>query len=324
MYIPSTTTAATLELEAHNDFVRYTSFGFGAGKDLTSEDWSSLIGIVTAIIGNVLISFALNTQRYAHLRLNKDTNEEAERRKSERRKSRKAAGDAKDYGTVQQDIAEERARENARYGPANGELELEEEEEAQESDPLIPRLGSRQPSSSTAESSLPNDDDEKSEEEGKNKSYLKSPIWWLGIALMVLGEAGNFLAYGFAPASIVSPLGVVALISNCMIAPLLLHEKFRWRDAVGVVIAVAGCVTVVLSASDSNPRLDPDIIWDLITTWEFETYLGITVGLIVILVFASNKYGDKSILIDIGLVGLFGGYTALSTKGVWCLVTAGT
>jgi drug/metabolite transporter (DMT)-like permease len=324
MYIPITTNAAdSLDLNAYNnDPVRHTSFGFGGGKDLTSEDWSSLIGIVTAIVGNVLISFALNTQRYAHLRLSQESNDDAERRRSQRRKNkRKSGGDGRNYGTQQEEIAEERARENARYGPANGQLELEEEE-AHEGDPLIPALGSRKTSQSTVDSSLPNGNDEKGDAEGKSKSYLKSPIWWLGIALMTLGEAGNFLAYGFAPASIVSPLGVVALISNCLIAPLLLHEKFRWRDAIGVVIAVGGCVTVVLSASDSNPRLNPDIIWDLITTWEFETYLGVTVGLIAILMFASNKYGHKSVLIDIGLVGLFGGYTALSTKGIASLLSS--
>lgn len=333
MYIPITTTTtigAPLDFRAHDD-LRPNYFGFGSGKDLTSGDWSSLIGIVTAIVGNVLISFALNTQRYAHLRLSQDSSERAEKSRAERRKRRggngksRARGDGRHYGSEQlqqqEDVAEERARDNARYGPENGRLELEEEEEPQEGDPLIPSLGSRKSSSSTAGSSLPNGDDEKGEGEGKNKSYLRSPIWWLGISLMVLGEAGNFLAYGFAPASIVSPLGVVALISNCLIAPLLLHEKFRWRDAVGVVIAVAGCVTVVLSASDSNPRLDPDIIWDLITTWEFETYLGVTVGLIIVLLFASNKYGEKSILIDIGLVGLFGGYTALSTKGIASLLS---
>jgi drug/metabolite transporter (DMT)-like permease len=335
MYIPLTTTAR--DALDNDDLLRTTYFGFGGGKDLTSHDWSSLIGIVTAIVGNVLISFALNTQRYAHLRLSQDSSERAEKRRAERKNGKKsrsgngksrAQGDGRHYGTSeaqqleeQEEIAEERARENARYGPANGALELEEEEEPREGDPLIPSLGSRKSSSSTAGSSLPNGDDEKGEDEGKSKSYLKSPIWWLGISLMVLGEAGNFLAYGFAPASIVSPLGVVALISNCLIAPLLLHEKFRWRDAVGVVIAVGGCVTVVLSASDSNPRLDPDIIWDLITTWEFETYLGVTVGLIIVLLFASNKYGHKSILIDIGLVGLFGGYTALSTKGIASLLS---
>jgi drug/metabolite transporter (DMT)-like permease len=345
MYIPITTTntaAAPLDFRAaaslDDAFLRTNYFGFGGGKDLTSHDWSSLIGIVTAIVGNVLISFALNTQRYAHLRLSQDSNERAEKRRAERKRRRRngngngksrTRGDGRHYGSEAQqqheeqvEIAEERARENARHGPANGRLELEEEEEPQEGDPLIPSLGSRKSSSSTAgSSSLLNGGDEKGEDGGKSKSYLRSPIWWLGISLMVLGEAGNFLAYGFAPASIVSPLGVVALISNCLIAPLLLHEKFRWRDAVGVVIAVGGCVTVVLSASDSNPRLDPDIIWDLITTWEFETYLGVTVGLIIVLLFASNKYGHKSILIDIGLVGLFGGYTALSTKGIASLLS---
>jgi len=124
--------------------------------------------------------------------------------------------------------------------------------------------------------------------------------------MMTVGEAGNFLAYGFAPASIVSPLGVVALISNCIIAPFVLKEPFRKRDGVGVFIAVTGAVTVVLSASDNNPKLGPGEIWKLIGTWEFETYLGITVAVIIGLMAASNKYGGKSIFIDLGLVGLFG------------------
>ncbi|KAF1347016.1 magnesium transporter, partial [Delphinella strobiligena] len=152
--------------------------------------------------------------------------------------------------------------------------------------------------------------------------YLHSPYWWLGISLMVVGEAGNFLAYGFAPASIVSPLGVVALVVNCLIAPWMLHENFRKRDGLGVLIAIAGAVTVVLSASDSNPKLAPDKIWSLITTWEFETYLGITIFLILVLMVGSNtEFGEKSILVDLGLVGLFGGYTALSTKGVASLLS---
>ena len=97
-------------------------------------------------------------------------------------------------------------------------------------------------------------------------------------------------------------MGVVALVSNCLIAPLLLGEKFRWRDALGVVIAIAGCVTVVLSASSSNPKLTPESIWHLITRWEFETYFGITLFLIIALSVASNRFGDRSILIDLGLV----------------------
>ncbi|KAK5120015.1 hypothetical protein LTR85_007091 [Meristemomyces frigidus] len=288
------------------------------GSSSPTRGWSSLIGIVTAICGNILISFALNTQRYAHIRLSRDRDEWAEEQKAEQRRRRSKP---RTYGTQQIDIAEERARENAQGGAgtaAKGGYTLEDPEESNEADPLIPHLDLRKGSASSDDTVRPN---EKGSEVPQEKSYLRSPIWWLGISLMTLGEAGNFLAYGFAPASIVSPLGVVALVSNCLIAPLLLHERFRWRDGLGVIIAIAGAVTVVLSASDSNPRLTPDKIWHLITRWEFETYLGITIILIIALTVASNKFGDRTVLIDLGLVGLFGGYTALSTKGIASLLS---
>jgi hypothetical protein len=50
---------------------------------------------------------------------------------------------------------------------------------------------------------------------------------WLGFILMNIGEVGNFLSYAYAPASLVAPLGTVALVANCFFAPLILHEKFR-------------------------------------------------------------------------------------------------
>ena len=117
---------------------------------------------------------------------------------------------------------------------------------------------------------------------------------------------GNFLAYGFAPASIVSPLGVVALISNCVIAPCFFNERFRQRDFWGVIIAIGGAVTVVLSAKQEETKLDPHDVWGAITRMEFEIYLGLTCALIALLMWASPRYGNRTILIDLGLVGLFG------------------
>jgi hypothetical protein len=55
-------------------------------------------------------------------------------------------------------------------------------------------------------------------------AYLKSRLWWFGLLLIATGEggrfsmqvrrtklilSGNFLSYGFAPASVVAPLGTV-------------------------------------------------------------------------------------------------------------------
>ncbi|KAL8936515.1 MAG: hypothetical protein Q9211_004150 [Gyalolechia sp. 1 TL-2023] len=271
------------------------------------REWSSFIGIVTAIVGNILISFALNIQRYAHIRLGREKDGHHEADKEGDRNGYKS------YGSQQQEIAEERSKANLASFGADGTS----------SGPNLGLAPTSKRHSFSSESSSQSTVKplEREDTSRDTRTYLSSPYWWLGIILMVVGECGNFLAYGFAPASIVSPLGVVALVSNCIIAPWLLKERFRVRDLGGVMVAVAGAVVVVLSAKNSESRMGPHDIWSSITRWEFELYLGITAALIVVLIWTSGKYGEKSILIDLGLVGLFGGYTALSTKGVASLLS---
>ncbi|KAG9236740.1 magnesium transporter NIPA-domain-containing protein [Amylocarpus encephaloides] len=259
------------------------------------QRWSSLIGIVTAIIGNILISFALNIQRYAHIRLHEERTRHKERAKIAMKRAQSG------YGTI----------------GANGQNggDQIQDQHGRERDPLRRSFHSTNSHDSDSSSCSKHDS-------SQVKTYLKSPYWWGGIILMTIGEAGNFLAYGFAPASIVSPLGVVALISNCVIAPIMLKESFRLRDFWGVVVAVAGAVVVVLSAKTSEKRIGPHEVWGAITNLEFEIYMAITICMIVVLMWASPKYGGKTILVDLGLVGLFGGYTALSTKGVASMLSS--
>lgn len=264
------------------------------------REWSSLIGIVTAIIGNILISFALNIQRYAHIHL---AREQEEQKKTW--DARHMNNGHRGYGTQQSEIAEDRIKANLNAPlegerPTNGENPREEYTRVPGAHNAS--LHSRSSSDSTVKGS------EKPRPQAERKTYLKSPYWWTGIILMIAGEAGNFIAYGFAPASIVSPLGVVALVSNCIIAPCLLHERFRQRDFWGVLVAIGGAVTIVLSAKQSETKMGPRDVWSAITRWEFETYLGITAALIVALMWASGRYGEKTILIDLGLVALCGDY----------------
>ncbi|KAL8787712.1 MAG: hypothetical protein Q9213_002032 [Squamulea squamosa] len=266
------------------------------------REWSSVIGIVTAIVGNVLISFALNIQRYAHIRLGR-----------EKDKQEHESNGQKSYGTQQEEIAEQRLKVNL-HQDDGAPTEPHPRHDAPEY--------SKRTSFSSESSSQSTVKPLKTTDTSKNtRTYLSSPYWWAGIILMIIGEGGNFLAYGFAPASIVSPLGVVALVSNCIIAPWLLKEHFRRKDLFGVLVAIAGAVVVVLSAKNSETKMGPHHIWAAITRWEFELYLAITAVLIIVLIWASGKYGHRSILIDLGLVGLFGGYTALSTKGVASLLS---
>lgn len=47
---------------------------------------------------------------------------------------------------------------------------------------------------------------------GGGYTYLLEPLWWAGLITMLLGEVANFVAYVFAPAVLVTPLGALSII----------------------------------------------------------------------------------------------------------------
>lgn len=149
-------------------------------------------------------------------------------------------------------------------------------------------------------------------------SYLRSKLWWTGFGLMGLGESGNFLSYGFAPASIVAPLGAVSLLSNVIIAPALLHESVHGLDLLGIMLAIMGAVAVVSSAgtSGSEPQ-DPEHLWAALARPTFLLYSAGMVCLgMALMVLCDTRIGKRSILAHVGVCAVFGGFTVLATKGI--------
>ncbi|KAH9947323.1 DUF803-domain-containing protein, partial [Amylocystis lapponica] len=164
--------------------------------------------------------------------------------------------------------------------------------------------------------------EDKEHYDGNESDYLKSKLWWLGFLLMNVGECGNFISYAFAPASLVAPLGTFALIANCLFAPVMLKERFRTRDFFGIIIAVIGAVTVVLSANPSDVRLDPAGLIHAITQRPFIVYSAVYVaGIIVLSSLSEGRVGKRWVYVDVGLCALFGGFTVLSTKAISTLLT---
>ncbi|EYE94208.1 DUF803 domain membrane protein, partial [Aspergillus ruber CBS 135680] len=296
------------------------SGGHGSGPGRMHE-WSSLIGISTALVGNVLISLALNIQRYAHIRIDKEWTHDRIQQESDWKRTRPGRDAAGANGNAGEYHDEPRGRHHEPIFEPYRDESPDPQHARDGNSRARDQQGEQSASHGGLQESTFSDQTVRPEDKVHRKSYLRSPYWWVGIVLMVLGETGNFMAYGFAPASIVSPLGVVALISNCVIAPFMLKEQFRKRDLLGVLVSIAGAVVVVISAKSSEEKIGPHDIWKMITQWEFELYLGLTAGLIVALMWMSAKHGSQTILIDVGLVALFGGYTALSTKGVSSLLS---
>lgn len=62
-------------------------------------------------------------------------------------------------------------------------------------------------------------------------------MWWFGTALNAVGELGNLIAYGYAEATVITPIGAVGVIVSALIATLILKEPFRLVDVAGF-----GCI----------------------------------------------------------------------------------
>lgn len=151
-------------------------------------------------------------------------------------------------------------------------------------------------------------------------SYLWSPLWWLGISCMAAGEIGNLVAYGMAPASLVAPLGAVAVISNACLSRLFLKEIMSYRCMFGVLCALAGAFLVVVNAPRATNRVS---MYDGVASVG-----GLVSGLVVAVavLFIANplkwrigvsaEYASKRVVCYCGLCSLLGGVTVTGAKYV--------
>ncbi len=149
-------------------------------------------------------------------------------------------------------------------------------------------------------------------------SYLKLPLWWVSVVAMAGGEVGNFLAYGYAPATIVSPLGAVSVIFNAILSKFFLHEANSWTQYLGVVFALAGSVGVVLGAPYScEVEVTVDSLLILLqhpgSIAFFACILCTTVSLGI---FGKKRWMEEHVLGYTLICGLLGAITVMSSKGV--------
>ncbi|KAI0248708.1 magnesium transporter NIPA-domain-containing protein [Lactifluus subvellereus] len=331
-----------------------------ADIEFPSVSRTTVIGIAIAIAGNVLISFALNLQKLAHARLERSRAERGSRLEALEEDGDESAGEVLGIGVPYDlGLSPEVEREARVWNPSS--YEASPLGPRLETSPLIPLPVTANaellPSSQTYGALFPSPDDghvrvfddsplrrkrktkKPSRTRGAGKyvhgqnhhesnngqqesEYLKSKLWWSGFFLMNVGETGNFISYAFAPASVVAPLGTFALIANCLFAPLLLHERLRKRDLFGIVLAIIGAVTVVLSSNASDTRLSPEQLLQAISQRAFLLFSVIyAVSATILMGLSEGSAGRRWVLVDIGVCALFGGFTVLSTKAISTLLT---
>ncbi|XP_031286006.1 probable magnesium transporter NIPA6 isoform X1 [Pistacia vera] len=147
--------------------------------------------------------------------------------------------------------------------------------------------------------------------------YLLEPLWWIGMVTMIVGEIANFVAYIYAPAALVTPLGALSIIVSAVLAHLLLKEKLQKMGMLGCLLCVVGSVVIVLHAPQEESIDSVEEIWELATQPAFLLYVGSVVAVaLVLILYCAPRYGQTNIMIYIGICSVIGSLTVMSVKAI--------
>ena len=93
------------------------------------------------------------------------------------------------------------------------------------------------------------------------RHYVKSPLWWSGLLLMISAEIGNGVAYGDEQiaTSAITAVGGVGILANAVISRVFLKETFENINIVGGVLVIIGVLQVVAFSPREDKKID---VWE--------------------------------------------------------------
>ncbi|CBI24221.3 hypothetical protein VitviT2T_008879 [Vitis vinifera] len=148
-------------------------------------------------------------------------------------------------------------------------------------------------------------------------AYLLEPLWWLGMITMIVGEVANFVAYAFAPAVLVTPLGALSIIVSAVLAHFILKERLHKLGILGCVMCISGSVIIVIHAPQERSISSVQEIWNMATQTAFLLYVGSVVVVVFILIFHfAPQCGSTNVLVFTGICSLMGSLSVMSVKAL--------
>lgn len=170
--------------------------------------------------------------------------------------------------------------------------------------------------------------------EGDGFAYLKSPMWWGGIATLGIGEVANFAAYAFAPAILVTPLGAMSVLIGAVLGSHFLKEELGTLGRLGCAMCLIGSIVIVLHAPPDKEIKTVDEILEyaiqpgnsrLVECLQSDTYLAHVAGFLLYLVAVAGfsgvmiyrvapHHGKNNPLIYISICSTVGSVSVMAVK----------
>uniref|UniRef100_A0A8C8SAI6 NIPA like domain containing 4 n=1 Tax=Pelusios castaneus TaxID=367368 RepID=A0A8C8SAI6_9SAUR len=147
--------------------------------------------------------------------------------------------------------------------------------------------------------------------------YLKDWLWWAGLLTMGGGEAANFAAYAFAPATIVTPLGALSVLISAILSSYLLSERLNLLGKLGCMLSIVGSTVMVIHAPEEEEVTTLAEMSSKLKEPGFLAYAAILLVTCLILIFyLAPRYGQHNILIYLTICSVIGAFSVSSVKGL--------
>ncbi|XP_061895914.1 magnesium transporter NIPA2 [Entelurus aequoreus] len=148
-------------------------------------------------------------------------------------------------------------------------------------------------------------------------AYLKEGLWWAGLISMGAGEAANFAAYAFAPATLVTPLGALSVLVSAVLSSYFLCERLNLHGKIGCLLCVLGSTVMVVHAPQEEEVASLSVMAEKLKDPGFIVYAVCVVGSSLVLIFAvAPRFGQKNVLVYILICSVIGSLSVSCVKGL--------
>ncbi|XP_062998040.1 magnesium transporter NIPA2-like [Elgaria multicarinata webbii] len=148
-------------------------------------------------------------------------------------------------------------------------------------------------------------------------AYLREWLWWGGLLSMGIGEAANFAAYAFAPATLVTPLGALSVLVSAVLASYFLNEHLNIHGKIGCILSILGSTVMVIHAPQEEEVSSLESMAEKLKDPGFIIFaLCVLVSSVLLIFLAGPRYGQSNVLVYVLICSAIGSLSVACVKGL--------
>jgi len=146
--------------------------------------------------------------------------------------------------------------------------------------------------------------------------FTRIPLWWAAVIANGLSELVNLAALGFAPATLVAPLGCLSVVFNAFTAVFWLREPFFKRDLLGLALISAGVSCIVMGQVGSPaPPITVPYLREVVASSSFYLSLASLAAFLALLVlWAQPRFARRFAWVYLAESAVFGSATTAAAR----------